>query len=519
MNLEQTIQSQAEKILFLETELSNFQKRCDQYMQAYDSLQHQVKELLRNRFGKKSERFIDPENPQMSLFDADEKFSTADAAGDLITEEEITIPAHKRKKKTKGNKELPRRIEIIPLSDADRICSCGACKDIIRYETKEMIDYQPAVFEILEQRREVGVCPKGCDGSIITAPAPLHILPKTKATEEFLSFLVVSKLEDRQPLYHLEKQLTERFGVDCSRQTMANWVIGLMEPLQPIFNLMKDEVIEYDIASTDATTLQVLNEPGRKPETKSYVYCIRGGEPSKLVILYEYNYEDHKKFVRDWFEGFTGYLHVDGDDFFELIGDTIAKLVNCNAHARRKFEPIAQGAKGKGLAKEAMRIFKELYKIEREAKNNNFTSDQRYEWRQKKSKPIMDKFKIWLDEMMPTVLPQSPLGKAMQYCINLWPGLIRFLDDGRLEIDNNLTEQEIKPLVIARKNFMFCASMDGAKALCMHFSFIRTAKLHGLDPYHYYVKLLKSIPHCKSVEDYEKLLPWNINLDYVKKVG
>ena len=161
-------------------------------------------------------------------------------------------------------------------------------------------------------------------------PAPLHILPKTKATEEFLSFLVVSKLEDRQPLYHLEKQLNARFGVDCSRQTMANWVIGLMEPLQPIFNLMKD--------------------------------------------------------------------------------------------------------------------------------------------------------------------------------------------DGRLEIDNNLTEQEIKPLVIARKNFMFCASMDGAKALCMHFSFIRTAKLHGLDPYHYYVQLLKSIPHCKSVEDYEKLLPWNINLDYVKKV-
>lgn len=116
--------------------------------------------------------------------------------------------------------------------------------------------------------------------------------------------------------------------------------------------------------------------------------------------------------------------------------------------------------------------------------------------------------------MFPTVLPQSPLGKAMQYCINLWPGLTRFLEDGRLEIDNNLTEQEIKPLVIARKNFLFCASVDGAKALCMHFSFIRTAKLHGLDPYHYYVKLLKSIPHYKSALDYEKLLPWNMKFDY-----
>ena len=210
MNTAEIIQSQSVKIQFLEAELinnknelENYKKRCDQYMQAYDSLQHQVKELLRNRFGKKSERFIDPEHPQMSLFGDNEKFSTADAAGDLITQDEITIPAHTRKKKSAITKPIPRRIEIIPLSEAERTCACGACKTIIRYEPKEMIDYHPAVLEILEQRREVGVCPKGCDGSIITAAAPLHILPKIKATEEFLSFLVVSKLEDRQPLYHL----------------------------------------------------------------------------------------------------------------------------------------------------------------------------------------------------------------------------------------------------------------------------------------------------------------------------
>ena len=118
--------------------------------------------------------------------------------------------------------------------------------------------------------------------------------------------------------------------------------------------------------------------------------------------------------------------------------------------------------------------------------------------------------------MHPTVLPQSPLGKAIHYCIKLWPGLTRFLEDGRLEVDNNLTEQEIKPLVIARKNFLFASSVEGAKALCMHLGFIRTAKAHGLDPYHYYVKLLKSLPHCKTVEDYEALLPWNIQLDYAK---
>ena len=518
MNLEEIIKKKDDKIQTLETELNTFQKRCEQYAQAYDQMQHQLKELLRNRFGKKSERFIDdPEHPQLGLLgDNASLFAMAEAAGDTITDDQIQIPAHSRTKK-KSTKELPRRIEIIPLSEEDMKCSCGSCKTVIRYETKESLHHQPAVFEILEQRREVAVCPKGCDGAMITAPAPLHVLPKAKVTEEFLAFLVVSKLDDRQPLYHLEKQLNERHGVDCSRQTMARWVIDLMSPMQPIYNLFKDQVIDYDVASCDATTLQVLNEPDRPAETKSYVYCIRGGAPDKSVVLYDYNDKLHKLFVKEWFEGFNGYLHVDGDNFFELIGEVV-NLVNCNSHARRKFEPIATGAKGKGLAKEALRFYKELYKIEREAKLNKLTPDQCYNLRQRKSKPLMDNFKIWLEEMYPTVLPKSPLGNAINYCIKLWPGLARFLDDGRLEADNNLTEQEIKPLVMARKMFLFCFSVDGARALCMHFSFIRTAKLHGLDPYHYYVKLLKSLPHCRSVEDYEKLLPWNIKLDYVKPV-
>src|SRR5262249_38756956 len=157
----------------------------------------------------------------------------------------------------------------------------------------------------------------------------------------------------------------------------------------------------------------------------------------------------------------------DGDNFFDLVGE-VTQLANCNIHARRKFEPIAQSTKGKGLAKEAMQFYKALYKIERQAKNDQLTPDERYLLRQQESKPLMEKFKKWLDELYPTVLPQSPLGKAMNYCIKLWPGLTRFLEDGRLEPDTNLTEQEIKPFVIARKNFLFADSVLGAKALCMH---------------------------------------------------
>jgi transposase len=373
----------------LKAELTLFQKRCEQYSQAYDLLKEQIKEMQRHRFGQRSERYIDPEHPQLSLFqDNHTLFSNAEVAGEQLPEDSFQVAAHTRKKKKTNSKNLPRRIEIIPLSEKDKQCSCGACKTVIRYETKESIHYQPCVIEIIEQRREVAACPKGCDGSILTAPAPLHILPKIKATSEFLAFLVVSKLDDRQPLYHLERQLSERHGIDCSRQTMARWLIDLMAPLRPMYNLLKDRVIDYDVASCDATTLQVLNEPGRPAETKSYVYCIRGGPTKESVILYDYNAVEHKQFVYDWFVGFSGYLHVDGDNFFDLVGSENASIVNCNAHARRKFEPIARANKGKGIAKKALRFFKELYKVEREAKNNQLTPELRYQLRQKKIKTV-----------------------------------------------------------------------------------------------------------------------------------
>src|SRR5436190_2006743 len=312
MHAEETIKNYENKIHLLEA-------RCEQYAQAYDSLLAQIKELQRYRFGKRSERYIDPEHPQLNLFNNNQnKFATADAAGESV-DDEVQVAAYARKKKQKSKKDIPVRVEIIAVPDEQKQCPCGKCKKVIRYEIKQMIHRQQAVYEIIEQRREVVACVDGCEGEIVTAPAPLHVLPKVKATEEFLSFLVVSKLDDRQPLYHLEKQLQERYAIDCSRQTMARWMIELMYPLQPIYNLLKDSVIVYNVASCDATLLQVLNEPGRRAETKSYVYCFRGGDPEKSVVLYEYNDKQHKQFVKDWFEGFNGYLHVDGDNFFGLV--------------------------------------------------------------------------------------------------------------------------------------------------------------------------------------------------------
>lgn len=502
----QTLETEVERLKCeLERETSLRKNACN----AYEYLMQQFKQLQRAQFGARSEKYEDPNNPQQSLFDDNQ----SDLEANPSTSDEsnvVDIAAYKRRK-NKSSKEPIKRIIIIPV--LNKICSCGCEKKVIRYEMREYYHYVPAIFEKIEQRREVVACTSGCSGSIETAKKPDHVLPKIQASHSLLAHIIVSKFVDRQPLYHLEKQFKQRFGVDISRQQMANWLILLKPKLQPLLNLLKDEIIDDDIASMDATQLQVLREPGRPPTTKSYAYCFRGGSPSKKVVLFEYNAESHKPFVANWFAGFQGIIHSDADPFFNLLSSQAdVDLSYCNAHARRKFEPIAKAVKSDGIAHHAMRIYRQLYKIERDAKNRNLTPVQRHQLRQDKAKPILDDFKAWLKKIDPTLLPKSPLGKAVAYALNHWDGLIRYLSDGRLEIDNNLTEQEIKMFVIIRKNFLFCTSVAGAEALCAHFSLLRTAIANGLEPYRYIKAVLDALPFCQTVEDYEALLPWNIYL-------
>ncbi len=523
------------KVENLTRERDLFQLKYAHAEESYAQLLFQFKQMQRTLFGQRSERYreVDSENPQQGLDFSDYKESTVDdentqavdntdvdaEPNDFPLDSNVaSIAAHKRRKNVKKRfaENLPRVEVIIPVAAHESHCGCGCQKNVIKHEKHERLNYIPPVYEVIIEKREVVACPKGCKGEIKTAVKPKHILPKAKYTESVLAHIIVSKLDDRQPYYHLEQQFKKRAGFNFSRSTMANATIKMAEPLQPLINLMIDGIIHHDVGALDATGLQVLNEPGRPAQLKSHVYCMRGGPPGKESIVYSYNALKHKQFVNDWFEGFSGVLHCDGDPFFDLMF-TKAEInpSNCNAHARRKFEPVAKAAKQDGLAKEALDFYKRLYKIERQAKDKHLSHEQRYELRQKESKPIMAEFKEWLDKYAPTTLPKSPLGKAFRYTLKFWAGLCEYLNDGRLEIDNNLTEQEIKPLVIARKNFMFASSVEGAKALCLHFSLIRTAKKHNLDPYHYYVKILEAIPHCQSVEDYEALLPWNIQLPKV----
>jgi transposase len=427
------------RVFYLETENQSLKKQAQHFLEEYERLIHMIKVAQRTLYGQKSEKYRDEANQSLPLFESIESVAIEESA------ETETVTYKRRKAKRKNeNQHLPRKEVIIEVAEADRVCHCGCEKTLIRYESKDKIHYQPAVFEILEEKREVLACPNGCENSIVTADAPKVALPKVRATEELLGHIAVSKILDRQPLYHLEKQFSSRYEVNITRQTMARWMVDMSQVFQPLMNLLKESFLSHDIAALDATMIQVLNEEGRPATRKSYAYCIRGGPPGKEVVLYEYNAEKHKLFLADYFLDYRGALHVDADPFFEdLPDDGLKTLSYCNAHARRKFEQIMKAAKQPGLAAEAVHFYKRIYKVEREAKDRKLSPDERYSLRKEKTAPIMEELKIWLDQNTDKVLPESPLGKAIRYCLKHWKGLNEFLNDGRLEVDNNSKQSRI----------------------------------------------------------------------------
>jgi transposase len=523
---QQQINELAERLKVTETELALYKEKLHQSSLAYSQLLEAFKQIQRRQFGRRSERFLDASPSQEDMFSdvlarTEENNALSDRLGDLTDQANngnSSLPASKKPRKKNHShfaKGLPRREVIIP---AEKPANDSY---VIRYEITELLHYEPPVYEVIVQKREVVVTQdKETNVSRITiAPNPKRLLPKAKVTNAFLAHIIISKLYDRQPLYHLEKMYGQRFDFICPRNKLARWFIDSAQQMQPLVNILRDTITDYDVAFCDPTHVQVLNEPGRPPEKKSYVFTIKGGPPDKTAVMYAYNPDEHKLFLKEWFADYAGYLHVDGQNIFEYFEtETRVQLLFCNAHARRKFEPIDKSTKTPGLATEAMRFYKKLYAIEREAKDKAMTPKQRFELRQEKSKPLIDAYEEWIKEKKPLTLPQSSLGKAMEYVCKRLSGLRRFLDDGRLEIDTNSLEQKNKDLALARNNFLFCQSVEGVEALCIHMSLVVTSLMHGHDPYNYYVYVMEQLPHCTTVEEIEKLLPWNIPVKKQKMI-
>lgn len=509
--LQQKCDAQAREIRELKAALAQSLEINKNLVAEVERLKHQVAELTRYRFGARSERFEDGNDPQMPLFGELIEEPQPDAGGPEKDEPEpasndSTHPNQDTKRKSKKKRidwpdDLKVVERVIDVDDSNLHCTCGCELKEFGQDVTDRISYQPESFFIDREIRIKRSC--SCGKGIAVAPAPKRILPGVSVTDELLAQMIISKCLDRQPLYHLSGRWLNRHDVNIPRDNLSRWFIKTAKALQPIYNLMQDQISDYDIASLDATSIQVLKEPGRQPQTKSKAWCFIGGAPGQEVTLFAYNASEHVEFIKHFLHDFDGKLHGDADNCYTNLGQIMSY---CNAHNRRKYEPISKAATTKGIAYHVMVQYQRLYEIEQNIKD--LPPDEKRSIRQEKAKPIFDALKQYLSDRLMGIPNTIALADAVAYTLTHWEGLTEYLNDGRLSIDNNHTERTIRKFVMARNNFLFADTVEGAKALCLHMSLIQTAIQHDLEPYEYYVKLLKKIPHCNSVEDYEQLMPW-----------
>jgi len=489
-----------------------------QYKTQVLGLQEQLNLAIARRYAASSEK-ISPD--QVRLFDeADSDLSTHQTdIGDSPSEDSIVVPAHTRKKS--GRKPLPGtlpRLDVVyELLESERVCPYDGnvlqeMSDVI----SEQLDIIPARIQVIRHIQKQYVC--SCGECIKLAPKPAQPIPKSMASPGLLAHVTVSKYQDALPLYRQEKIL-QRIGVDIPRATLSNWMIKAGELIQSVINLMRDQLLSHDVIQMDETTVQVLNEDGKKAQSKSYLWVQRGGPPDRPVILFDYDPGRGSSVPTRLLEGFKGYLQTDGYDAYNAVVNN-NKLIHlgCMAHVRRKFMDAlkAQGNKKKktSLAQQGLTLIQQLYRIEKEAKA--FSVEKRYDCRVEKAKPLFEKLRVWLDKNITQIPPTSATGKAFHYLANEWDKLIAYLKDGRLNIDNNLAENAIRPFVIGRKNWLFSHSVKGVKASANLYSLIETAKGNGLEPYVYLRYLYTELPKVETVEQIEALLPTRVTQDQIK---
>jgi len=516
--------------VFLLSEQQKWSAERVAWQQRTELLTEQLRLLRAKLFGRSSEKtpfehpslFNEAEQDTDGKEDDATKIDTDDSTTGQETESAvITVSGHTRS--PKGRKplspDLPREEVIHDLPTEQKICGLDGHELVeIGREISEQLEIIPAQVKVLQHIRIKYGCPH-CRQGVKIAPPPRRPLPKAMASASMLAYIATSKYADALPLYRQEV-IFKRYGLDVSRTTLANWMIGSGRLMQPLINLIRDRMLEYGVIQMDETTVQVLKDAGKAASSKSYMWVQRGGSPTERAILFDYDPSRGGQVPRELLMGYQGWLQTDGYDGYLAIGAQLGvEHIGCWAHVRRKFVEAVKGA-GKGgqhsKAQQGVHWIAKLYAIEKRIRGR--TPQERFEVRQREVPPILKDIREWMNELSPRVLPSSLTGQALGYMHGQWDRLIRYIEDGRLEIDNNGAENAIRPFVVGRKNWLFSDTVRGAKASANLYSLIETAKANGLEPYAYLRHVFEHIPAAQTLEEFEALLPWNLNRDMHPKV-
>ena len=476
-----------------------------------NTLKHQLAQLTKMIFGSKQERFIPSNaitNPLQLILGLDAETIDHCKITDATKVEYIRTKTQvmENKKPHPGRMKLPehlRRETIIlqPDTDVSRLKKIGE-------EVTEILEWTPGELYVKQYIRPKYVVPVSeTNTTIITASLPNRIVEKSTAGEGLLAQIIVDKYVDHLPL-HRQLQRFERVpqgGITISQSTICTWMTLTLKQFLTLYELHKKEVLASYYLHADETTIRVLDKDKPGASHQGYYWLYHNSK--EKIVLFDYRKGRSREGPDDILKDFKGFLQTDGyvayESFENREGITV---LNCMAHARRKFVDALQNDKDR--CEHALTLFQELYAIERKAKQEDLSADAIVVLRQGKSIPVLKELKEWMAAEYPKVLPSSAIGNAIAYSLKRWEKLCVYATDGRLCIDNNPVENAVRPVAIGRKNYLFAGSHEAAQRAAMIYSLLATCRLHNINPYTWLKDVLIRMPDY-DVKNLAELLPQN----------
>lgn len=462
------------------------------------NFQHQLALLQKMVFGPRSERFkFAAEVPKEQL--------SLGLTPEAIAEMEVkktTIKAHDRAKikleakKHPGRTPLPsalRREEII-IEPQEDVTGLTRLED----EVTEVLEVKAAEFYVKRYVRRKYVRQE--EDGIAIGKLPARAIDKGIAGASVLSMLIIGKFVDHLPIYR-QIAIFKRSGINLHYNTVLDWTNQGIEVLTPLYELLKRRILSCIYLQADETGIKVLDSEKHGGSHQGYLWAYR--DVLSNLVLFDYQRGRNKEAPATMLRDFKGYLQTDGYAAYDQFATSnVITTLCCMAHARRYF--LEAEANDKERSTYALQAFQDIYQQEREM--NKLSTEERQTLRQEVIKPKLNTLHQWMQEEYPKVTPKSPIGKALSYSMKRWKALTEFIKDGRLEIDNNRIENEIRPIALGRKNFLFAGSHESAQRIAMIYSLLASCKVNGIEPMGWLTHVLEELPK-RRINNIDDLLP------------
>lgn len=520
---------QLKETIDLQTQmLSALQSSLDAANQLLSQKEETIAYLKKQLYGASSKKRKKTQETQadgqLTLFDMFAQiFDEAEYDHDpkvMEPEQVIAVEGHTRKaKKTNAEKykDLPTEVIEVLLPGSEQYCpDCGTKLIRVGKEyVREELAYVPATLKLVKYYRTTYKCPSCTEGyhldknnyKFVKSVVPATLLPHSPASASVVSWCIYQKYSLSLPLYRQEKDW-QQFGVEISRTTMANWIINCVTRyFIHLYGYFRRELLKREFLMADETRVQVLKEPERRAQSQSYMWLVRSGEDGQPpVILFGYTQTRARYHIEKFLSGYPGgYLETDGYQGYNNLKNI--KRCCCWSHVRRYFLDVIPKGKQDDLsipAVQGVQYCDKLFIHERYCKEHGYSFEQRKEYRLKKSKPVIDSFFGWLEKQHPAV--NSRFDKAVKYAQNRKQYLYTYLEDGRCSLSNNLSENSIRPFTVGRKNWLFCATPEGAHASAVAYTMVEMAKAHDLNIFKYLTYVLEHRPNEDMSDKIKRML-------------